>query len=550
MIVVFCVEGYSQGNTYRVRLQLTTVDTVERVACYHVEIANAGTAEWIIGTYNLGLFYDANVACYRSDRIIADDIVYAHSVRSQITSTTLTNLPYRDSLGFLRIGLSPEDQPADLDSLRILLDTLGTWVPTIEICFDLKIDDITSPETCLSAEFVTDEIGAPLMIPENIMQEWAGAFVLIDVVVDELIPLTPDRMRNACFVLEEDDMELCGDGIDNDDDGLIDCMDTDGCGPGVPNIAVRLPTCADSLGGFTIRSNVAGPLEYSIDGGLTFGPDSVYNELKAGTYQVVIQRDGIVDCAFATPVTLIRPDCSEIDADACSNGIDDDGDGLIDCADPGCQPFIDEAIAMLPTCDDPSRGSIAISSSYMDLEISLDRGQTFTEDLFFDSLRVGSYDSLILRNSLTSCMVTVAIDLEIMSPDDCPLPAEICNNGEDDDGDGLIDCDDPECLSESNCRLGDLFYVPNVISPSSVMNGRFEIQTPFGDRLFIDRLEIFDRWGNAVHTRMNTTTDDAEHGWEGLNRGQPVEVGVYVYVLTLSLDGGTRTFTGDLTVVR
>ena len=35
-----------------------------------------------------------------------------------------------------------------------------------------------------------------------------------------------------------------------------------------------------------------------------------------------------------------------------------------------------------------------------------------------------------------------------------PPPAvEICDNGEDDDGDGLADCDDPDCEADAGCQV-------------------------------------------------------------------------------------------------
>ena len=32
---------------------------------------------------------------------------------------------------------------------------------------------------------------------------------------------------------------------------------------------------------------------------------------------------------------------------------------------------------------------------------------------------------------------------------------EICNNAADDDGDGLIDCDDPDCAGWSGCQVNN-----------------------------------------------------------------------------------------------
>lgn len=82
--------------------------------------------------------------------------------------------------------------------------------------------------------------------------------------------------------------------------------------------------------------------------------------------------DGGIDCD--DPDCWTDPEC--LASEDCANGVDDDGDGAADCADPDC--------ASDPACQAP--------------------------------------------------------------------PAEICDNGRDDDGDNLTDCYDPDCLGAPNCQ--------------------------------------------------------------------------------------------------
>ncbi len=96
----------------------------------------------------------------------------------------------------------------------------------------------------------------------------------------------------------------------------------------------------------------------------------------------------------------------------CDNGIDDDGDGLIDCNDPDC---LNSNVCLVEICtngiDDDGDGFIDCDDAEC--------------------------------QQITSCV-------------------EICDNGIDDNGDGLIDSEDPQCNSsngidgglESNSRLG------------------------------------------------------------------------------------------------
>lgn len=86
----------------------------------------------------------------------------------------------------------------------------------------------------------------------------------------------------------------------------------------------------------------------------------------------------------------------------CTNEVDDDGDGLIDCDDPDC--------SAAPSCQTEDCGNSADDDG----------------------------DGLI----------------DCDDPDCSAAPVcvpEVCTNGVDDDGDGLTDCDDPECASSTHC---------------------------------------------------------------------------------------------------
>jgi len=105
--------------------------------------------------------------------------------------------------------------------------------------------------------------------------------------------------------------------------------------------------------------------------------------------------DGAIDCA--------DPDCASDPAclaEDCSNGVDDDGDGAIDCADPDC--------ASDPAClaEDCANG--------------------------VDDDGDGAID---------------CADPDCASDPACL--AEDCSNGVDDDGDGATDCADPDCAVDS-----------------------------------------------------------------------------------------------------
>lgn len=73
---------------------------------------------------------------------------------------------------------------------------------------------------------------------------------------------------------------------------------------------------------------------------------------------------------------------------------------------------------------------------------------------------VSSNVKFVVTVSNGSCSLSDTVSVATMSS--CP---EICNNGIDDDGDGLVDCQDPDCPCSNSCTSGGVF--PNFVSANS-----------------------------------------------------------------------------------
>ncbi|MCX8067459.1 MAG: pilus assembly protein [Anaerolineae bacterium] len=114
--------------------------------------------------------------------------------------------------------------------------------------------------------------------------------------------------------------------------------------------------------------------------------------------------DGAVDCSdfdcWGCPYCPLPEDCS--------NGEDDDCDGQIDCADSGC--------ASAPACSVPSP----------------------------ENCTNGQDDD---RDGLVDCS-----DPDCSGNPAC-VPVENCDNGVDDDQDGQVDCADADCSAHSACTI-------------------------------------------------------------------------------------------------
>ena len=163
---LFTTVSFAQKEA-NVRIVLASLDTTSATACYDLELNNSGTEEWIVANYNIGLIFDATQACYLKDSSLLDDAIYDNASQLTITNAQNTSIPYEDSLAFLRVGLSTNDSG---DTLK----TDNEWLPTIRLCFEIKFENLTDPNTCFSINFVDEIIRSEIGSPANQMQEYTS----------------------------------------------------------------------------------------------------------------------------------------------------------------------------------------------------------------------------------------------------------------------------------------------------------------------------------------------------------------------------------------
>lgn len=96
-------------------------------------------------------------------------------------------------------------------------------------------------------------------------------------------------------------------------------------------------------------------------------------------------------------------------------------------------------------------------------------------------------------------------------------------------------------------------YVPNAFAPggSDGANRIFYVSAKPNTVKNIKAMQIFGRWGEVVFQRSDFQPNNPDVGWDGTFRRQPLNPGVFAWVLEVEfIDGVTEIYTGDVTIVR
>jgi gliding motility-associated-like protein len=95
-------------------------------------------------------------------------------------------------------------------------------------------------------------------------------------------------------------------------------------------------------------------------------------------------------------------------------------------------------------------------------------------------------------------------------------------------------------------------YVPNIFSPNEDgKNDRFTVFGELGRIDLIERMEIYDRWGNQVFIKTTFPPNNVAEGWDGRFRGVLMNAGVFTYYAQVRLSNGLlTTLQGDVTLIR
>lgn len=93
-------------------------------------------------------------------------------------------------------------------------------------------------------------------------------------------------------------------------------------------------------------------------------------------------------------------------------------------------------------------------------------------------------------------------------------------------------------------------YIPNSFSPN--LDGINDVFAVYGGETVdhVRSMAMFDRWGNSLFYAEEFPADGTT-GWDGRYRDQPMDPGVYVYVVEIVfIDGSARLYKGDLQLMK
>lgn len=411
----------------------------------------------------------------------------------------------------------------------------------------------------------------------------------------------------------------------------------------ISNISTNLNCFQDNSGSIVISASGGTPnYQYSIDNGVIFQASGSFDDLSATSYSIVV-NDGN-NCTKTETITLTEPSelnaTTDITNNTCNVANGPCDGNIIITPNGGTQPYTyqwnggllplpqqnnlcqgiynvtvtdnnncsftiqninvtepDELIISdlnfaSPLCIEDCNGTIEIISNNA-VNFSIDNGQNFQNNNFFDNLCTGSYEIII--SDANSCIASSQVELEspgavianftfgpqpttiqepeitfeststnadielwytiinedtisysninpvVRYPEELPGNYEMCLVAS-----NLNNCIDTICQT---VIIEDMFFlfVPNAFTPNG--DGDNEVFYPIISNYKEGTFEflIFNRWGNLLFE-----STDPSKGWDGTHLSYPVKNDIYIWKInvTSNSDPGGKTYTGHVSLFR
>jgi len=233
---------------------------------------------------------------------------------------------------------------------------------------------------------------------------------------------------NVCTPTEFGTEVTCNDGQDNDCDGLTDAADPD-CQTCVPSETPE-QSCFDG------NDNDCDTLTDCADNDCNGATDGSCNTGQPG-----ICAAGTRNCSGGGEVCQQDTPAQEESAAAgtCNDGLDNDCDGLTDASDPDCQTCVP---------DEPEGEVSCFDGNDNDCDLDIDCADNDCNGAVGAPTTCGVGECAASGN--VECQGGNQVDS--CSPGSPPEDPEVtCNDGLDNDCDGLTDANDPDCQVAADC---------------------------------------------------------------------------------------------------
>lgn len=135
------------------------------------------------------------------------------------------------------------------------------------------------------------------------------------------------------------------------------------------------PSDCDTENGSIELSNTNPSLEYSIDGGITWQNDIIFDQLAAGFYNIIVRSQSYPACVETINISLSANEAPLVDLFEISN--------IISCLD--------------------QTGSILIEATGINLTFTIDDGLSWQNSGLFENLPAGDYNIEVIQDGSTEC---------------------------------------------------------------------------------------------------------------------------------------------------
>ncbi len=564
--MLLCTTFLNAQQTYDIRFKFESIDCEKKEVCYFVQLRSANGAPWKLAGQNYRVFYDASKAKYKvgsgTAQLPPDDyspFTLTTNVPGTDASAFNGLLPFDATLGFLNYSIDL----MDLASGGISFNADGEWVNTTLLCFDLEDETINTPEACLNLVWARPGLTDSYATAFVEVSEWTGQNATENAEVNIYDDLDENEGDGACISSEcgignptEISDSACSDGLDNDNDGLIDCADPS-CESATPCIdqeqqlyGIRLTLesldCETNQACYSVELKSEGRTSFLL-GGQKYG---LFYNSDIATF---VQGISVMEQNTFTPFTLLE-NTENTDASD-KNGIDFDSDlGFLNYSinlsgfesstfevstntwvktSTLCFNISPDAIGNEDQCFNVIWARTGTTDEYSTSFVEIDEFKSQSQSIpvtgiLFDDLDQADGEPSCFANSCSASENNLTT----------------CNDGIDNDNDGLVDCADSDCANVTLCKDADIFIGDFVFAD---LNGN-GIQDDGEGGLNGISISIFtDSNTDGIPDDMNnplgqTVSASANNGDAGQYRFS-VSQGSYVLVVT-DLNGFTITTNG------